>query len=155
MAAALDCPSEFVDALSARKAPVIPLDLMAAAGMIFTYTETLRGEDIIFFIDDQSVCCALVQGCSRSCDIQLLSIAWQLMCIQTGCRIWIEWSPLNLTQRTYSPQKAPRFCLTRSGKVDTLMLPPWTNVSKTNIRNVFDTIGLMAGTMASPMRPDV
>ena len=84
---------ELVDALRAHKTQIIPLELMAAAGMIVTYAEILSVEDKMFFNDNQSVCCALVQGCSRSWDIQLLSTAWQLMCIQTGCRIWIEWVP--------------------------------------------------------------
>ena len=66
---------ELVDALRAHKTQIIPLELMASAGMIFTYAEMLRGEDIFFLIDNQSVCCPLVQGCSRSWDIQLLSTA--------------------------------------------------------------------------------
>ena len=92
-AAALDTPREFVDALSTRKTQIILLELMAAAGMLVTYGHLLRGEDVIFFIDNQSVCCALVKGCSRSWDIQLLSTCWQLLCLQLGCRVWIEWVP--------------------------------------------------------------
>ena len=38
-AAALDAPQEWVDALSERKTQIIPLELMAAAGMLFTYRE--------------------------------------------------------------------------------------------------------------------
>ena len=91
--AALDTPQHLVDALGNRKAQIIPLDLMAAAGMLFTHGPILRGEDVIFFIDTQSACCALVKGCSRSWDIRLLSICMQLMCPQMGCRVWIEWVP--------------------------------------------------------------
>ena len=38
-AAAVDTPQHLVDALSPRKTQIIPLELMAAAGMLFTYKE--------------------------------------------------------------------------------------------------------------------
>ena len=50
-----------MDWLSDRKTQIIPLELMAAAGMLYTYQDKLRGKDIIFFIDNQSVRCALVK----------------------------------------------------------------------------------------------
>ena len=64
-------------------------------------------------------------------------------------------APLNLTQQTYSLEKAFRFF--RQGvKRWTLLLPPWTNVSKNkDIRQVFDAIVLTVGMPASPLRPDV
>ena len=79
---------------------------MAAAGVLVIYGYLLRCEDVIFFFDNQSVCCALVKGCSRSWDMQLLSTCWQLLCLQLGCRVWIEWvlsesNPADI----YSPEK--------------------------------------------------
>ena len=65
-AAATDTPQQLVDGLSKRETQIIPLELMAAARMLYTYGDKLRGKDVIFFIDNQSVCCALVKGCSRS-----------------------------------------------------------------------------------------
>ena len=73
-AAAIDTPQALVDALSTRKTQITPFELMAAAGMLVTYGHLLRGEDVIFFIDNQSVCCALVKGCSRSWDIQFFHL---------------------------------------------------------------------------------
>ena len=49
-AAALDTPQQLVDALSNRKKQIIPLELMAAAGMLFTYGLILRGEDVMFLL---------------------------------------------------------------------------------------------------------
>ena len=71
-AAALDSPQHLLDALRNRKTQIIPPEFMAAAGMLFTYRPMLREKDVMFFIDNQSVCCAVVNGCSRSWDIQLL-----------------------------------------------------------------------------------
>ena len=40
-AAAVDTPQHLVDALGPRKTQIIPLELMAAAGMIYTYQEKM------------------------------------------------------------------------------------------------------------------
>ena len=46
----------YIHALSAQMTQIIPLELMAAAGMLETYGEQLRGRDVLFFIDNQPVC---------------------------------------------------------------------------------------------------
>ena len=56
-AAAIDTPQHLVDELSDRKTQIIPLELMAAAGMLYTYQDKLREKYIMFFIDNQSVWC--------------------------------------------------------------------------------------------------
>ena len=48
-AAAVDTPQYLVDALSPRKTQIIPLELMAAAGMLYTYRETNSGERMLSF----------------------------------------------------------------------------------------------------------
>ena len=122
-AAAVDTPQHLVDALSPRKTQIIPLELMAAAGMLYTYQDKLRGQDVIFFIDNQSVCCALVKGCSRSWDIQLLATSWQLLCLQLGCRCGSNGSPLNPTQRISFHANAKR-CMQRKRLSGSSTPPP-------------------------------
>ena len=87
----MEAPDELVGALSTRKTQIIPLELMAAAGML--YKERLKGRDVLFFIDNQSVCCALTKGCSRSWDVQFMCTSWHLACLRLSCRVWIEWVP--------------------------------------------------------------
>ena len=122
-AAAVNTPKHLVDALSNRKTHIIPFELMPAAGMLFTYGLILRGEDIIFFIDHQSVCCALVKGCSRSWEIQLLSICCQLMCLQMGCRVWIEWVPSESNPADILSRNGESLCSTASGQIGKFRLP--------------------------------
>ena len=96
---------------------------MASAGMLFTYGPILRGEEIIFFISNQSVCCALANGCSRAWDIQLLSICWQLNCLRMGCRVWIEWVPSESNPADILPREGKSLYSTASGQIDKLRLP--------------------------------
>ena len=86
-------PMEVVNSLSERQTQIIPLELMAAAGLILTFGERLRGQEVIFFIDNQTACACLTKGASRSRDIQHLTTAWHILCHRLGCRIWIEWVP--------------------------------------------------------------
>ena len=140
-AAAVDTPQRLVDGLSPRKTQIILLELMAAAGMLYTYQDRLRGQDVIFFIDNQSIGCALVKGCSRSCGIQLLATSWQLLCLQLGCRVWIEWVPSESNPADILSREGKTLYATKSGLVDPLLLPPWADVaSSRDIRRVFDAI---------------
>ena len=101
---------------------------MAAAGMIFTYGEKLRGRDILFFIDNQSVCCALTKGCSRSWDIQIMAAAWHLFCLQLQCRVWIEWVPSGDNPADILSREKKSLFLTTSGQVDQMDLPHWVDL---------------------------
>ena len=56
-AAAADTPQQLVDGLSKRETQIIPLELMAAAGMLYTYGEKLRGKDDIFHRQSERVLC--------------------------------------------------------------------------------------------------
>ena len=119
---------------------IIPLELMAAAGILFTYGPTLRGSYVIFFIDNKSVCCACVEGSSRSWDIQFLSTCLQLTCLQMGCRVWIEWVPLESIPADILSRQSESLYSTKSGNVDELRLPSWADVSHKDINKVFDAI---------------
>ena len=130
-----------MDSLSKRDTQIIPLELMAAAGMLVTFGHLLRGEDVIFFIDNQSVCCALVKGCSRSWDIQLLSTCWQLLCLQLGCREWIEWVRSESNPADILSREGITDVPSKHDKVDTLTLPSWADVkANKDIKKVFDSI---------------
>ena len=140
-AAATDTPQQLVDGLSRRETQIIPLELMAAAGMLYTYRDKLRGKDVIFFVDNQSVCCALVKGCSRSWDIQLLATSWQLLCPQLGCRGWIEWFPSESNPADILTREGKSLYATQNGKIYPLLLPVWADVlSCRDIGRVFDAI---------------
>ena len=114
---------------------------MAAAGMLYTYGDKLRGKDAMFCIDDQSVCFALVKGCSSSWDIPLLATSWQLPCLQLGCRVWIEWVPSGSNPADILSREGTSLYATQNGKIDPLILPVWADVSSCrDIRRVVDAI---------------
>ena len=48
-----------LQAVAFRKTLIIPLELIALAGLMFTFAPLFAGRDVLFFIDDQSVRAAL------------------------------------------------------------------------------------------------
>ena len=125
---ALETPEHICNSLAPRQTQIIPLELLASAGVLNTFAADVAGRDAILFIDNQSVCCALTKGCSRSRDIQTLCTAWHAMCMVLRCRVWIEWVPSDCN---------PAHELSRYGKVffqqdrehiENMVLPEWTNL---------------------------
>ena len=62
-------PMEIINSFAERRILIIPLELIAAAGLLVTFGGKLSGSEIVFFIDNQSVCACLCKGASRSRDI--------------------------------------------------------------------------------------
>ena len=150
MACAIDTPMLVVNSLNTRSTQIIPLELIAAAGLIYTFGEKLRGRDIIFFIDNQSVCGALTKGTCRSRDVQHLTTAWHIMCLQLGCRIWIEWVPsaanpsdILSREKCSDPLVLASFGA-KSSEVEPMQLPNWTNQYE------FDCIDKILNELESP-----
>ena len=93
---------------------------------------------MLFFIHNQSVCCALVNGCSKSSDIQLLSTSWQLTNLKLGCRVWIEWMPSDSNPADILSREGRSLVAVSDRAVDTLVLPPWAALTGSNhINKVF------------------
>ena len=50
-----------------------------------------RGRDVIWFIDNEAACSALIRGSSTSEDVQDITEAAAFMSSLLGCRVWCEW----------------------------------------------------------------
>ena len=50
-----------------------------------------KGRDVIWFIDNEAACSALIRGSSTSEDVQDITEAAALMSSLLGCRVWYEW----------------------------------------------------------------
>ena len=113
-------------ALKPRETQIIPLELLASAALLFTFAERVQGRDIIFFIDNQSVCAALSKGCSKSEDLQVFTTCWHAMAMRLHCRVWFEW---------VDSKSNPADVLSREARseythvVNTLRLPRWADTS--------------------------
>ena len=149
-------PTEILFSLAPRQTQIIPLELIAAVGLIYTFHDRLRGQDLIFFIDNQSVIGALTKGSSNSRDIQLLSTGFHAMCAQLGCRAWLEWvpsecNPADMLSRDHkSEDEILDLFNKRSMSTSDMILPAWTN------QHAYDRIDKILESirdMEAPTRP--
>jgi hypothetical protein len=144
-AALRDTPPQVLDSLNTRETQIIPLELLASAGLFATFGHCLRGEEVLFFIDNQSVCAALAKGASSSADIQAFATAWHAQCFVLGVRVWIEWIPSAANPADeLSREGTSRF--TRS--VPGLVLPRWAD------RNLSRSLADMVSLITDPSADD-
>ena len=125
---ALETPEHICNALAPRQTQIIPLELLASAGVLNTFAEDVAGRDIILFMDNQSVCCALTKGCSKSRDIQTLSTAWHAMCMVLKCRVWIEWVPSDCNPADELSRYGTALFEQDKATITYMILPEWANL---------------------------
>ena len=122
---ALETPEHICNALAARQTQIIPLELLASGGVLNTFANDIAGRDVILFIDNQSVCCALTKGSSRSRDIQTLTTAWHAMCMVLRCRVWIEWVPTDCNPADELSRYGTAYFEQDREKISEMILPEW------------------------------
>ena len=126
-----------------RKTQIIPLELLAALGVLVTYADILRGKEIIFFIDNQSVCAILTKGISRSRDIQILATSWHLFAKEIGCHIWIEWVPTDSNPADILSRDGIAGFVPTENRVDVMELPEWADLREFgDLRAVFPLLDI-------------
>ena len=92
LAAAAQCPDGIFVGLHARKTQTIPLELLAAAGLMYTFAAAFADRDVVFFIG-QAVCAALCEGASRNTTSRRSLPPPQAMAVKPNVRICFEWEP--------------------------------------------------------------
>ena len=128
----------------------VPLELLAAAGLMFTFAEAFLDRDVIFFIDNQAVCAALCKGASRSDDIQAFTTAFHTMVAKLHARIWFEWVPSQANPADGLSRQGSSAFVARS-EVHHLRLPAWADRRRS--RRLADVIGLAQAVTPGPARP--
>ena len=92
-AAAGEAPKVFVNGLSNRKTQIIPLELLAAIAAMHTWEDLLKGQLVIIWIDNQSVCAAIASGASAAEDLHALVAGLHWFCAERHIGLWVEWLP--------------------------------------------------------------
>ena len=121
-------PAKVVNSLHIRETQIIPLELLAGAGVLATYAKELRGKEVILLIDNQSVCAILTKGISKSRDIQILATSWHLLAKEIGCHVWIEWVPSKSNPADILSREGVSGFKTTTGQIDKMLLPPWSDL---------------------------
>ena len=65
--------------------------MFACPVLVWTFLATLRGRDIIWFIDNRGAAEAMIKGASPQLDTTQMVLTIQLLFMALGCRVWVEW----------------------------------------------------------------
>ncbi|CAE7513615.1 DNMT3B [Symbiodinium sp. CCMP2592] len=84
-------PAQVLDSFADRATQIAPLEAMAVVLATLQFRRKLAGAEIIWFIDNQSVCASLVRGASSVDDMSTLVAVTHLLWATLGARVWIEW----------------------------------------------------------------
>ena len=84
-------PAEVLDSFAERATQIAPLEALAVTLATLQFRRKLAGAEIIWFIDNQSVCASLVRGASSVDDMSSLVAVTHLLWATLGARVWIEW----------------------------------------------------------------
>ena len=73
-----------------RDTQIAPLEGLAVLQAFAILADSLRGQDVLLFVDNTSICSALVKGSSSAADIALLSCTAHLLWASLQCRVCVE-----------------------------------------------------------------
>ena len=106
--------------------------------MLHTFSDVVQGRDVIFFIDNQSVCAALAKGATKSDDLQAFTTAWHARAHKLGVRVWFEW----VDSKSNPADELSRWQTSIFTRVvKPLILPKWAVRSRSrSLRQVLDLV---------------
>ena len=130
-------------ALGIRKTQIFAAEVFAILAAVHEHRAELAGRDVIFFIDNEAACAALVRGGSSTHDVGAIVHAIHWLLFQVDCRPWFEWvdSKSNCSDGLSRDGLADAWTRAQSWELRKGELPPWNAV--TNCRKfALMTLGL-------------
>ena len=98
------------------------MELLAVIAALYSWVELFRGKLVIIWVDNQSVCSAIVSGASIAEDIHAFIAGLHWHCALNHIGLWAEWIPSES-----NPVDEPSRLGTSAyaSTVETLEIPEW------------------------------
>ena len=91
--AAATTPAKCLLRLNFRMTQIIPRELLALIGGMFTFAEHLADSRVILFVDNISVACSVAKGSTTSTDLAGMITDFYTFMSRIRCSWWMEWIP--------------------------------------------------------------
>ena len=75
-----------------RHQQIFPAEVLAVSAALENHSESLRGRDIIWFVDHDSACSTLIRGASQEGDVHGIAECTMYLAMRLSIRIWYEWA---------------------------------------------------------------
>ena len=74
-----------------RTQQIYPAETFAVLAALRAHGDVCRGQDLLWFVDNEAACSTLIRGASRQEDVQHIAELTHFECLRLQCRIWFEW----------------------------------------------------------------
>ena len=112
--AAAVTPSKCLLMLNSRETQIIPCELFALVGGVFTFASHLSQSRVILFVDHISVACAVAKGSTTCSDLSGVITDFHTFMTRIRCSWWMEWTP---------SESNPADILSREGRYRNSVIP--------------------------------
>ena len=86
-------PQEVIQAFLPRETQISPLEALAVLQMTLLFQQDLANRDVIWWVDNTSVCSGLIKGASTASDLAQLTLVINLLWASMGCRVYVDYVP--------------------------------------------------------------
>ena len=80
-----------METLKVRKTQIYAAETYAVLAAVYEHIDDMTDADVIFSVDSEAACAALIRGASKEPDVGSIANAVQWLLYQTNCRPWFEW----------------------------------------------------------------
>ena len=87
----VDIPDSVLDKFQVRETQINVCEALAGVLIPTNIPELIRGQDVVWYIDNQSACQVLMKGTSSVRDLSILAAVTQLLLTRLGCRVYWEY----------------------------------------------------------------
>ena len=84
-------PQSTMETLKVRKQQIYAAEAYAVLAAVYEHLQALAGSDVIFLVDNEAACAALIRGSSKEEDVCCIVNAVQWLLFSVDCRPWFEW----------------------------------------------------------------
>ena len=87
----VDIPDSVLGKFQVRQTQINVCEALAGVLIPTNIPELIRGQDVVWYIDNQSACQVLMKGASSIRDLSILAAVTQLLLTRLGCRVYWEY----------------------------------------------------------------
>ncbi|CAE6920920.1 aspC [Symbiodinium sp. CCMP2592] len=88
---ALTVPPEWIASWEPRETQIFAAEAFCSLLVPFNLPHLFRGQDIIWFIDNEAAAAAVIRGSSGSIDVDMIVQLSALFLLRLNARLWVEW----------------------------------------------------------------
>ena len=125
-----EMPTAAVDALKPRSTQIYPAEVFAVFACVWQHLDELRNQDVLFFIDNEAGCAALIRGSTTQDDVGSIVQATHWLLHSINARPWFEWvdSASNPSDGLSRDGLDDAWTRAQGWELDVAREPPWSGI---------------------------